>query len=366
MRDHVTPEIKGQNSLAGKRDNNFAIVRLMAAVFVFFGHMGKIVGGTPPLLGSLGLQEYGVGALFLISGYLITKSWLSDSHPLRYAIRRFFRLWPPFAVMVVLIMFVAGPLLSELGVEGYFQSEYHVFLLNLRFFIIYSLPGVFTNIPLSDTMNGSMWTMPVEAALYVLTPIFLTIFRVKYRSKTSFYSMSVLTAAALGFDVYLRAFHSGERVVFYATELISAYHLIVLYLIGILFTYEEIRKLLNIQVGCMAMCLLLFVQYSAGPIQYLVMYIVFPYFIFSLIFTKNPAFSFLDNKMELSYGIYLYGFFFQQLMVYFQGLYGWNFSFMGLLILSAIPTVIASILSYYFVEKPCMRFSSYLVKKLKK
>ena len=41
-------------------------------------------------MGSFPLHEIGVAVLFTISGYLITKSWLSDPHPIRFAVRRFF------------------------------------------------------------------------------------------------------------------------------------------------------------------------------------------------------------------------------------------------------------------------------------
>ena len=162
---------------AGGRENNFPLIRLTAAVFVFAGHMGLILGGQPPLLGGLPLHELGVGMLFLISGYLITKSWLSDPHPLRFAVRRFLRLWPPFAVLVLLLALAAGPLLSSLGPEGYFRSGWGGYLRNLRFYIVYALPGVFTDLPLPNSMNGSLWTMPVEAGLYVLTPVLLTVMR---------------------------------------------------------------------------------------------------------------------------------------------------------------------------------------------
>ena len=138
------------------RKNNFTMVRLVATVFVFAGHMGVLLGGQAPLLGGYGLHELGVAMLFLISGYLITMSWLSDPDPLRYGIRRFFRLWPPFAVMVLIMVFLAGPLLSDLGVSGYFKSGYQAYLQNLRLFIVYYQPGVFSGLPLPNTTNGSL------------------------------------------------------------------------------------------------------------------------------------------------------------------------------------------------------------------
>lgn len=347
------------------RKNNFTMVRLVATVFVFAGHMGVLLGGQAPLLGGYGLHELGVAMLFLISGYLITMSWLSDPDPLRYGIRRFFRLWPPFAVMVLIMVFLAGPLLSDLGVSGYFKSGYQAYLQNLRLFIVYYQPRVFSGLPLPNTTNGSLWTMPVEAFLYLSTPFLLTALRVKTRSARSFYATAVLTAAAVGFDLYLRCFCPDARAVFYGTDLVAAYHLIVFYLIGIFYTYGEARKMLNLQIGSAALCVLLLFQFSAPFLQYLLLYLAFPYIVFSFVFAPAPVFCGMDRKMELSYGIYLYGFFFQQLIVSLNLNRGWNLSYLEALLLSAIPTLAASVLSYYLVERPALRLGRRLAGKLK-
>lgn len=351
---------------SGSRDNNFNIVRLIATIFVFAGHMALIMGGQPILFCGFSLHQLGVSILFLISGYLITKSWMSDSNPLRYAIRRFFRLWPPFAVMILLMAFVAGPLLSDLGVQGYFASWFSVYLKNLRFYIIYALPGVFTDVPMPNTVNGSLWTMPVEAALYVVTPLLVTLFRVKRRQENSFLPMAALTAAACVFDLYLRAFCADKMVVFYGTDLIAAYHLVVFYLIGTLFTYERVRSRLNLQIAGIAMCVMLVFQASSETLRCLMLYAFFPYFVFSLVFAPAPVFHGVGRKLEPSYGIYLYGFLFQQLVVFQQQKWGISLGYTGSLILSAIPTVAAAALSYYLVEQPVMRFSRFLIRKLKK
>lgn len=349
-----------------QRENNFTMIRILATLFVFAGHMGMILGQAPPLLGGFRLHELGVSILFLISGYLITMSWLSDSNPLRYTIRRFCRLWPPFAVMTLVMVFVTGPLVSDLGRQGYFESWYQTYLQNLRFMIVYAQPGVFTELPIPYVTNGSLWTMPVEAALYVAAPVILTLFRVKNHRKGSFYLMAVLTGAVCGFDLYLRIFCTDAVVVFYGTDMIAAYHLTVLYVIGMLFTYEEVRKYLNVQVACVAMCVLLIAQFSAAPLQYLLMYLILPYAVFSFVFTPGPVFSRMGRRAEPSYGIYLYGFFFQQLVVWLQKKYGINLSYLQALIVSLVPTLAAAYLSYFLIEMPMMRFSRFLIKKLRK
>jgi len=364
-----TPNLISQNHTS--HNNNFTIIRMIATAFVFIGHMGMIQSGTPLLFGSYSLHELGVGILFLISGYLITKSWLSDPHPLRYAIRRFFRLWPPFAVMILVMVFLTGPLLSDLGIEGYFASTYKTYLRNLCFFIVYAQPGVFSNNFLANTTNGSLWTMPVEAAAYVLTPILVTVLRVQHgtdRSRTnySFYTAALLTAAAVAFDLYLRVFQADALVVFYGTDLIAAWHLITMYIIGTFFTYEQTQKYLNLQVACVAGCILLIFQSSSVFLQYLSLYLILPYFIFSFAFAPNAKFSKIGRKLEPSYGIYLYGFFFEQLIMSLQQTYNLNLTYFQSLILSAVPTLIAAILSYYLVEKPAQQLSRFLLAKCRR
>lgn len=355
---------RGSGALA-RRENNLNVVRLLGAVFVFAGHMGPISGGSAPLFGCYSLHELGVFILFLLSGYLISMSWLSDSHPLRYGIRRFFRFWPAFAVLVLLMVFVTGPLLSNLGIRGYFQNVYHLYLRNLRFFPVYMQPGVFTDVPFANTTNGSLWTMPVEAGLYVVTPLILSAFRVKRRSRGSLYGMAILAGGSILFDVYLRTRCAGASIVIYGVELIGAFHVICFYLIGMLFTYEEVRRCLNIQVACVSMFLLLLVQHSGVGIQYLLLLLILPYVIFSFGFAPDPVFKRFGNRLELSYGIYLYGFFFQQLVVSWEVHQGISLGYLSTFLLSFLPTVLAAALSYCLVEKPALRLSRFLIKKLR-
>ena len=74
------------------RENNFNIIRFMAAIMVMAGHMAYIGGYSLPILWGQGIQSLGVKIFFLIGGYLISKSWLSDPNPLRYSIKRIFRI----------------------------------------------------------------------------------------------------------------------------------------------------------------------------------------------------------------------------------------------------------------------------------
>lgn len=346
--------------LPASRENNFNMVRLVAAFLVMAGHMGQILGVAAPVVGSFALHTLGVSVLFLMGGYLITQSWLSDPHPLRFAVKRFFRLWPPYAVMILLMTFVAGPLLSSLGAQGYLDSWYRAYLDNLRFCITYSLPGVFEGLPVPGVVNGSLWTMPVEAALYVLTPLLLVLVGRQGCRKGSFPALCCLTAVMCAFDLWLRR-HPEITLIFYATDWVAAYHLMVFYVIGVLFTCEEMKRLLRLEVAVLGLLALPLVQSSYPLLQQACLLVVLPYFVFSFALSPRPVFSRLGRRLELSYGVYLYGFFFQQLVVSWKQQYDTGWGYLTCLGISLLLTLMAAALSCLLVENPTNRLCRFLL-----
>lgn len=345
------------------RDNNFTAVRILAALFVFAGHLGAIMNGPFLNIISYPIQELGVVLLFLESGYLITKSWENDPHPLRYAIKRFFRLWPPLAAYVLLMVFVAGPMLSSLGREGYFQSGYQIYLGNLLFHTSYSQPGVFVGLPQNNVTNASIWTMPVEAVMYIICPLLYELF---YRSKrrVSFTLITVLTGIFCALDFYLRAVWADRAVVFYATNWIQAFHLGTVFLIGMLYTREEVQKYLNVQAGFFALLLWMVYQPANTVLRYAMLYVLIPYAVFSFALAPHPFFYRMGRRMELSYGIYLYGFFFEQLVVWEFVQAGIEARYQYCFIISLLLTIAASIVSYYLIEQPSKKLTRYLTHRL--
>lgn len=347
------------------RNNNFTVLRLCAALMVLSGHMGYIVQGSVPTLFGRQIQTLGVYIFFLIGGYLITHSWLSDPHPVRYAIRRFMRIWPPLAVFVLFASFVAGPLLSTLPPLEYFRSySLRAYLRNLVLYVMYALPGVFTDLPYPHAVNGSLWTLPIEVLMYIAVPLLLTVLRMQSQSKASRIFLIVICALVCGLDLYVYTCYPSLRVVIYGTDWVSALHIIPFYLIGVVCTLPEFRKILNLQVACalLLVCSCLNMNYVCTQIM---LFCVLPYIVFSLAFAPMPVFSFLQCKAEISYGLYLYGFFVQQLVVDITRRCGLQITFMPALILSCLGTIAMAYGSYYLVERPAHAFSKKILKRLR-
>ena len=337
------------------RKNNFNLVRLLAACLVMAGHMGSIIGGPVPTLGSQGLHAVGVETLFIMGGYLIATSWKNDPHLGRFFLRRFLRLWPPFAVMVLLLAFVGGPLLSSLGPAGYFQSWWTDWLKNLRFCIVYAQPGVFENNPMPLVSNGSIWTMPVEAAAYVLTPLLMCLF---FREKGKpCLAPGILTALCILADLALIRW-KVPPVVIYRTDWVAGAHLLVFFVIGMFCSLEGMKRVFHLQAApCILFLILLTTEIRSAAAQQAVWLISLPYLVFSIALAEKPLFWKLGTKIELSYGIYLYGFFFQQLIVSLSQQLGLGWGYMLCLGTSLALSAGAAALSSLLIETPLLKLS---------
>ncbi|MCC8022332.1 MAG: hypothetical protein LIO46_00865, partial [Clostridiales bacterium] len=250
-------------------------------------------------------------------------------------------------------------------------------------------PGVFVNMVEYYVTNGSVWARPVEVSAYILTPFIMGLYGLGRRKKApkkklsptepaktaripentqgrSFHIAALVTAAAVAFDLYLRLCQAGVSVVFYGTNLLQAWHLLTMYIIGVFFSFGQARKYLNLQVACIGVCLVIIFESSGAFLQYLLLLLVLPYAVFSFAFAPKAVFSRLGNKVELSYGIYLYGFFFQQLVISWQNKNGITLSYTKSLFLSAVSTLAAALLSFYLVEKPVQRLCRSILSKLKR
>lgn len=127
------------------------------------------------------------------------------------------------------------------------------------------------------------------------------------------------------------------------------------YFLGMLYTLPAMKKLLNLQVAMVLMLGSLCLAF--GPVKMeLVRMVLLPYIIFSLAFCPQPRFAHAFARYDISYGIYLYGFFVQQAVVQLLG--AQRFSFMVLLSLSVLVTIGFALLSAILVEKPSERLKN--------
>jgi peptidoglycan/LPS O-acetylase OafA/YrhL len=104
---------------------------------------------------------------FSLSGFLISTSWYREPVARVYLAKRALRIFPALVLLIVLTVFVVGVLVTTVGFAAYFGSgETWRYLANVSLLVSYDLPGVFANNPL-HVVNGALWSLGPEFLCYL-------------------------------------------------------------------------------------------------------------------------------------------------------------------------------------------------------
>jgi peptidoglycan/LPS O-acetylase OafA/YrhL len=162
---------KVADCMAG-RDNNFTLLRAVAATLVLYYHSFPLsIGAAEPIGGFLG---YGLGAVavtvfFAVSGFLVTKSYQERKSLMAFLEARFLRIFPALAVLAFFCVLVIGPLFTTLRPADFFVHPQTLKFLYTHLMvngIEIELPGVFNTNIYPVAVNGSLWTLPYEISMY--------------------------------------------------------------------------------------------------------------------------------------------------------------------------------------------------------
>jgi peptidoglycan/LPS O-acetylase OafA/YrhL len=156
--------------------NNFDTIRLVAALLVLFGHAYSLAGvPADPISNLVALGYIGtlaVAVFFVLSGFLIARS-VERSTLSSYLAARVLRIIPALALVTTLEAWVLGPYFFEADVPWYLQTLAPAHMKNVLVFGLDPwIAGVFTHNPV-PFVNGSLWTLPVEALFYLLLPFLM-------------------------------------------------------------------------------------------------------------------------------------------------------------------------------------------------
>jgi peptidoglycan/LPS O-acetylase OafA/YrhL len=161
--------------LAHGRDNNFQLVRLFAATFVVVFHSFALTGRwtQEPLwrvMPETNFGALGVKIFFVVSGFLVTQSWLSRRAAAPFVAARVLRIYPALVAATLLTVALAGAS-SALPWPQFLsdpQTVDYAWRVALGWDMVYRLPGAFPGNPFPHDVNGSLWTLPIELRLYVV------------------------------------------------------------------------------------------------------------------------------------------------------------------------------------------------------
>jgi peptidoglycan/LPS O-acetylase OafA/YrhL len=148
------------------RENGLDVLRFLLAAVVIVSHTWLISGfSSHP---TRGLGEWAVFAFFVLSGYLVTAS--AARMPIGpYLWRRALRIFPGLWTVLLVTAFVFAPLASILSMQHYdFGDAVSYVTKNALLEVNQStIDGTLELEPYRATWNGSLWTLMYEGAAYL-------------------------------------------------------------------------------------------------------------------------------------------------------------------------------------------------------
>ena len=153
------------------RDNGFGVLRLVFAALVVLAHSSELKYGDRAhepltlLFHTISFGDLAVDSFFVVSGYLISESWLRSTSAGAYLLRRVARLWPGYLVNYALCVLVVAPLAGVVWVAG--AGPRASVVLGAVLLRMPDAGAVFAGQPW-PALNGASWTIVREFQCYVL------------------------------------------------------------------------------------------------------------------------------------------------------------------------------------------------------
>lgn len=335
------------------RENALNAWRLVLAASVILCHSYPLTGREIRYAPAQQLiDQIGVDGFFAISGFLITSSWLSKPQLRNYLLSRGLRIFPGLWVCLIVIAFVIAPvavtiqggsaadlLLSPAPIEYVLDNG----VMNV---LHHGIGGTPLDVPRTGEWNGSLWTLPFELTCYIAVAGLgvVGLLRRRWVIPAGFV-LALFCTALLSYPIASMP-----------TVLQMCARFALMFLAGaLLYQFRDVipaRWTLVVASAVVVLASGLLLNYrvvAALPLAYAL--------IVSGAFMRNKS---LRLRNDISYGVYIYGWPVQQLLV-ICGLLSLNPIVFATI--ATVATVPLATLSWFLVEKPVMSLKSRLKQK---
>lgn len=333
------------------RRNSLNLVRLVLAALVLFAHGYYISGsGVGPHVDGDNLGGWAVYGFFALSGYLITGSRWSNTLGV-YLVHRIARIFPAYLVCLVVMVLLFAPVgyLSVHGtLAGYLTTPTtpadFVFGNALLRINSYDIAGTPAEVPYPGAWNGSLWTLYYEFLAYLVVGLLALVGWIRR------HPVSLAGAWLVSVGLYAGWSHGVGALLGGSGDAALLFKLLPLFLGGAVL--QTIRSRVPIHwTGAVASAVVVVgavwaldgggAQLTAPFIAYLMLWIG----------ATMPAPA-LVLKHDVSYGLYIYAFPVQQLLV-LTGVHEVNLLLYDVVALACTIPLAAT--SWLLVERPAMR-----------
>lgn len=345
------------------RDNNFNIIRILAALAVLITHSFALAIGTgdaEPFRDTLGMTmgSIAVDVFFITSGFLVTSSLLNQKSTIDFIWSRVLRIFPAILMMLLLTVFILGVFFTTLPLKTYlFSTETYIYIAkNATLFmgVSYSLPGVFDSNPYKSAVNGSLWTMPHEVRMYAILIIVWIVLRFIPKLRVTTFQVVVIVFA-FSAGIYLLTSH------FQLYTVNNFPKLFFMFFVGA--TFYVLREYIVISRWLFWLFIFgLTATIGHAHIFFVVYVFTMSYILFYLAYVPAGFIRKYNYLGDYSYGVYIYAFPVQQAVAALIP----GVTVPKMILLSASITIVLAALSWHLLEKRCLSLKGLYVGRTRK
>ena len=337
--------------VAHSRNNNFRIVRHLAAASVVvahsFGMLTPVAAATEraSLIAS-NVAALAVDVFFIASGFLVGRSLLVRADLKDFVASRVLRIYPALIVLAFVTPFVLGPIVTILPLREYFSIKavysFAIFdsIMLIPHYFRYQLPGVFTTFDsrFGDTVNGSLWTLPWELWMYCSL---IVLFKLRAFGAGRFAILAVIVSVL--FALTPQAWSAYERTGEVAVRFVAFFYS------GVALYVFRRHVPLTPRILAAATAAFALTWWLAGVGVLLPQWL--GYAVLFLTYHPRLVVKRLSEGADYSYGLYIFAYPVQQTLIWATGMTSAPLHIAASL---AITLMIAA-LSWHFIEEPALR-----------
>lgn len=319
------------------RNNSFDLIRHLAALMVLVSHHFALSGlEEPGIAGYNSLGGIAVTAFFSISGLLISQSFLNSRSFADYLGKRVARIFPALILCAFVMTYLAGAVFADGYVTGFGAL---LDFLRISVFGRANIEPITQGFIVSESFNGSLWTLKIEFGFYLLLALALGMYRRALMPWVLLAAFGVATyvlgnhvpgALAQKLAVYSAAgiaFFAGAVIAFNQQYLSDRRVLVIALVTGAGLIFFSVGTPLASVLATLGLCL---ATLSLG-----------------LLYVDKT----LRGRFDISYGMYLYAFPVQQLIINKTSL-----TFIPSMLVSTLIVIVLATISWRLVEQPALQF----------
>ena len=338
------------------RDNNFNLIRVVAATAVLITHSFVLTTGasdSEPLRLTYGvtLGTIAVDIFFITSGFLVTASLLQRKDVLEFILARSLRIYPALIVIIILSVFLLGPSMTSYTLQEYFASPklliYILQCLTLVFGVAFELPGVFQSNPYANVVNGSLWTLPYEVQMYLVLASAWVVSKLAQKKQSLIFCVLVFGLCIFScIYIFSRYFLFIDQPGYNFINDMRFTRLLFMFFTGC--SFYILRNKVKID-GKVFFCISIALTFaSLNRHAFFVVYTLgISYIVFFVAYKPNGIIRKYNSFGDYSYGIYIYAFPIQQCIVHTLP----NLSIFRMVYISLPITALFAAVSWHLIER---------------